>query len=77
MTRNCHVPFCRAVGEATLLLTLIIKVAGGQSETLKNGRVGQHKTSVKEAASCEASTQPKIIQLSLFDLPVITVRPRR
>lgn len=24
MTRNCHVPFCRAVGEATLLLTLII-----------------------------------------------------
>ena len=56
MTRNCHVPFCRAVGEATLLLTLIIKVAGGQSETLKNGRVGKRKTSVKEAASCEALT---------------------
>jgi putative transposase len=28
MTRNCHVPFCRAVGEATLLLTLIILAAG-------------------------------------------------
>jgi putative transposase len=41
------------------------------------GRVGKRKTSVKEAVSCEASTQPKIIQLSLFDLPVITVRPRR
>ncbi|NCR20189.1 MAG: transposase, partial [Microcystis aeruginosa LL13-03] len=32
-----------------------IKVAGGHSETL-NGRVGKRKTSVKEAASCEAST---------------------
>jgi len=68
MTRNCHVPFCRAVGEATLLLTLIIKVAGGQSETSKNGRRGRCKTSVKEAASREASTHPKIVQLSLFDL---------
>ena len=28
MTRNCHVPFCRAVGEATLLLTLIILKKG-------------------------------------------------
>ena len=28
MTRNCHVPFCRAVGEATLLLTLIILKRG-------------------------------------------------
>ncbi len=28
MTRNCHVPFCRAVGEATLLLTLIILQKG-------------------------------------------------
>jgi len=53
-----------------------IKVAGGQSETL-NGRGGQHKTSVKEAASREASTQRSVVQLSLFDLPVITVRPRR
>jgi putative transposase len=33
-----------------------IKVAGGQSDTSKNGRVGQRKTSVKEAVSCEAST---------------------
>jgi putative transposase len=45
-----------------------IKVAGGQSETSKNGRGGQHKTFVKEAASREASTHPKIVQLSLFDL---------
>ncbi|MFM7884412.1 MAG: hypothetical protein ACKN87_04935 [Microcystis aeruginosa] len=28
MTRNCHVPFCRAVGEATLLLTLILREEG-------------------------------------------------
>ena len=28
MTRNCHVPCCRAVGEATLLLTLIILKRG-------------------------------------------------
>lgn len=37
MTRNCHVPFCRAVGEATLLLTLIILKKGlstvGHAET--------------------------------------------
>ena len=37
MTRNCHVPFCRAVGEATLLLTLIILKKGlstvGHTET--------------------------------------------
>ncbi|MDJ0547503.1 MAG: hypothetical protein PX637_24795, partial [Microcystis sp. M53601_WE4] len=32
-----------------------IKVAGGHSETL-NGRGGKRKTSVKEAASREAST---------------------
>jgi putative transposase len=67
MTRNCHVPFCRAVGEATLLLTLIIKVAGGQSETL-NGRGGKRETTAKVAASREASTQRSVVQLSLFDL---------
>jgi putative transposase len=42
-----------------------IKVAGGQSETI-NGRGGKRKTTAHVAASIEASTTPKIIQLSLF-----------
>ncbi len=45
---NYHVPFWRAVGEVTPSLTLIIKVAGGHSET-QNGRGGKHETSVKLA----------------------------
>ena len=45
--------------------TNILKVAGGQSETL-NGRRGRCKTSVKEATANEASTTPKYVQLSLF-----------
>ena len=45
--------------------TNILKVAGGQSETL-NGRGGRQKTTAKVAAPCEASTTPKYVQLSLF-----------
>ena len=43
----------------------ILKVAGGQPETV-NGRRGRCKTSVKEATAKEASTTPKYVQLSLF-----------
>ena len=43
----------------------ILKVAGGQPETV-NGRRGRCKTSVKEATANEASTTPKYVQLSLF-----------
>ena len=62
MTRKCHVPFCRAVGGATLSLTLIIKVAGGLSET-QNER-GRHSKTTLVANAYEPLTTYK--QLSLF-----------
>ncbi|MGK7958938.1 RNA-guided endonuclease InsQ/TnpB family protein [Crocosphaera sp.] len=43
----------------------ILKVAGGQLDT-KNGRGGKRQTTSKVAASCEASTNPQYIQLTLF-----------
>lgn len=43
----------------------ILKVAGGHSETI-NGRGGRRKTTSKVAVTCEASTAPQYIQLTLF-----------
>ncbi|MBE9146066.1 hypothetical protein [Planktothrix mougeotii] len=74
MTRNCHVPFCRAVGEATLLLTLILSQWDGfscdlnlqkdasvmDSSGLNHGVLGTPPNSVKP-------NQTEYIQLSLFD----------
>jgi putative transposase len=58
--------FCLAIHDRDINASLnILKVAGGQSET-KNGRGGGRKTAKIAAASNEASTTSKIIQLSLF-----------
>jgi putative transposase len=68
--------FCGAFHDRDITAAVNIKVAGGHSET-QNGRGGKRKTSAKGAASREASTHPKIVQLSLFDLPGITVASAR
>ena len=59
---NCETTHDRDINAAKNIL-----VAGGHSETL-NGRGGQQKTSVKEAAPSEMSTRPEFIQLSIFEL---------
>ncbi len=63
--------FCNTFHDRDINAATNIKVAGGHSET-ENGRGGKHKTSVKEAASCETSTNPSFIQLELFDFLGIT-----
>jgi len=57
--------FCDAIHDRDVNAAVNIKVAGGLPETI-NGRGGSRKTTVKVAASCEASTIPLVQQLSLF-----------
>ncbi|MEB3188745.1 MAG: hypothetical protein VKL42_00185 [Snowella sp.] len=61
---NYQARFWRAVEGATPSLTLIIKVAGGHSET-KNGHGGRRKSSLLVAFD-EVSTRLFPIQLALF-----------
>lgn len=60
--------FCEAVHDRDINASknILNIVAGGQSET-QNGRGGRYKTTLKVAASNEASTRQEVKQLSLFD----------
>ena len=68
--------FCGAFHDRDVNAAVNIKVAGGHSET-KNGRGERVRLSEKKARLDEASTHPKIVQLSLFDLPGITAASAR
>jgi putative transposase len=57
--------FCGAIHDRDINAAQNIQVAGGHSETL-NGRGGLCQTTVKVAASREASTHQRTEQLSLF-----------
>ncbi|BAY41842.1 transposase (plasmid) [Nostoc sp. NIES-2111] len=57
---------CESTHDRDVNAAVNIKVAGGHSET-QNGRGGKCQTTVKVAASREASTRQEFIQLSLFD----------
>jgi len=54
--------------QGRLYVTIFAKVAGRQTETL-NGRVEKVRLYAKEAFLVAPSTQPKVAQSPLFDLP--------
>ena len=56
---------CGATHDRDVNAARNIKIAGGHSE-IKNGCGGKRQTSAKGAASCEASTRLKYVQLTLF-----------
>ncbi|WP_208099185.1 zinc ribbon domain-containing protein [Nostoc sp. 106C] len=57
---------CETTHDRDINAAVNIKAAGGHSEA-QNGSGGKRQTTVKVAASCEASTHQEFIQLSLFE----------
>ncbi|HEY9800172.1 MAG TPA: RNA-guided endonuclease TnpB family protein [Leptolyngbyaceae cyanobacterium] len=57
---------CESTHDRDVNAAVNIKVAGGHSET-QNGRGGKRQSTVKVAASCEASTHQEFIPIRLFD----------